>query len=241
MSLVANKDKRIRCVVPQWQSIIDEHFFLFNQAIDQLNPSIDTPYQSIQAVSSGGRNAAWYVEHPLFSGVLRQYRRGGLLGKIIHQRYVWKNALETRSWAEFDMMQYLYTQSFPVPRPVAAMYKRYACFYEAALITERIEGARTLVEVIKTLSPSEHVDYATKVATVIKQMHCLLVNHADLNAFNILVDNKGKIYIIDFDKSRRETTQGKWCEANLDRLERHLKKVLGELGFAFMTHIRQKY
>ena len=89
------------------------------------------------------------------------------------------------------------------------------------------------------VAAQDYPDLALKVAQCISQMHHLNVNHADLNAFNILIDEQGKIYIIDFDKARLEKAQGQWCLDNINRLERHLQKVLGEQGQRFMVYIRQ--
>jgi 3-deoxy-D-manno-octulosonic acid kinase len=49
--------------------------------------------------------------------------------------------------------------------------------------------------------------------------------HADLNAHNILVDDAGRIFIVDFDRGRVLPRYGRWARANLARLRRSLEKV----------------
>lgn len=234
----AVKDKRILCLNEQLAEQLSLEFFQGNQ-VDSAPMS--PPYRSVKAVSTGGRNAAWYVEHDLFSGVVRQYRRGGLIGKLIRSLYGWQGEEKTRSWEEFTILQYLQTKEVSVAKPIAAIYQRCGFFYRAALITERIPEVITLVEAIQQLEHDEQAQdsLAQEVASAIQAMHHALVNHADLNAFNILVrkDFK-KVYLIDFDKARLESAQGKWCQANLNRLERHLVKVLQKEGLQFMQKIR---
>jgi len=49
------------------------------------------------------------------------------------------------------------------------------------------------------------------------------VDHADLNAHNILMGDGG-VSIIDFDRGRLRAP-GKWAAANLARLQRSLMKI----------------
>ncbi len=231
--MISPKDSRIVCA-SSLQDVLNGDFFGLEQ-----ETSLRDVYTSVRPVAVGGRNAAWFVEHPLFSGVLRHYRRGGLIAKLIKQSYWWLGAEKTRAWDEFKVMQYLANHHFPVPMPLAAMYVRRGFFYKAALLTETIPQAKTLVEYLKPLEERDYPDLAWKVAQCIHQMHHLNVNHADLNAFNILVDHQGHIYMIDFDKAKVETSSGQWCLDNINRLERHLQKVLGEQGQRFMVYIRQ--
>lgn len=231
--MISLQDSRILCA-DELAPMATTHWFGLEGSL-----TASGVYHSIKPVSVGGRNAAWFVEHELFSGVLRQYRRGGLVGKLIKQSYCWAGAEQTRAWAEFKVLDYLYKQDFPVPKPLAAMYVKHGFIYQGALITTVIPGAKTLIEAILQTPEQEWSVLAIKVARVIAQMHLLKVNHADLNAFNILLDNQGNVYIIDFDKARIEAAQAQWCEGNINRLGRHLQKVLGERGKNFLVYIRQ--
>src|SRR5699024_11257829 len=60
-------------------------------------------------------------------------------------------------------------------------WHRHGFYYRAALATERVLGARTLASTLNQVSPRP-------VARAIKKMHDAGVFHADLNAFNILLD-----------------------------------------------------
>lgn len=217
-----------------------------------------------------------------FQAVLRQYRRGGLMAKINRYYYFWQGAEQTRAWAELRLLQQMYQAGLAVPRPLAAVYKlRFGGFYTAAILTQTILNAQTLVEVLQTLLQEkaraqtqesqagevltqdtvsvnpveskvanankvdslkciEDVDgeghgvdstaqrsivqsasidrrleeLAERVAKAIVQMHQFGVWHADLNAFNIMVDDTGKVWLLDFDKSERRF-KGEFAENKL--------------------------
>src|SRR5690606_17355149 len=51
-------------------------------------------------VSSGGRGGAWFVDAPFGPCVLRHYLRGGLAAHLSRDRYLWRGAASTRSFAE---------------------------------------------------------------------------------------------------------------------------------------------
>jgi len=60
---------------------------------------------------------------------------------------------------------------------------------------------------------------------VIRRFHQNKVDHADLNACNILLNNHNQIFLIDFDKSKiHSQCDPRWRNANLSRLRRSLQK-----------------
>lgn len=54
-------------------------------------------------------------------------------------------------------------------------------------------------------------------------MHNLQVCHTDLNIHNILLNDKGQFWLIDFDKCY-QSKGDKWKPSNLERLQRSLRK-----------------
>lgn len=108
-----------------------------------------------------------------------------------------------------------------VPRPIAARaVKKHVCNL-ADLITEKVPNARDLVTILQenTLRDEMYV----KIGREIRKMHDAQVNHTDLNIHNILIDERERVWIIDFDKCSIQ--QGNdWKEKNLKRLKRSFKK-----------------
>lgn len=196
----------------------------------------ENPDLRAEKVSKGGRQAAWFIDLPIdMQGVLRFYRRGGLVGKVVQQRYAWMGAGNTRSWAEFVVMQYLQSR-IPqhVPMPLAAMYQRFGWSYEAAIIVERVPNVQPLATCLEKADPQA-------VAKAILAMHEVGVWHADLNAYNILVDAFDQIWLIDFDRARRVSMDDKKRQGNLLRLQRSLHKVCGPAGGLWWEELNRAY
>ena len=168
-----------------------------------------------------GRGTTWFVQTAQGEAALRHYRRGGLLGKLIQDQYLFTGWENTRSCREFLLLQHLQQQGVHVPRPLAARAVKTGVFYRADLITGKIPAAQDLVGILtsRTLSTNEYQRIGAEIAL----LHRAQVNHTDLNIHNILLDADGQVWIIDFDKCRQETGNG-WQQANLDRLLRSFRK-----------------
>jgi 3-deoxy-D-manno-octulosonic acid kinase len=173
------------------------------------------------AAVDGGRGAAWFVG-PSGHWVLRHYRRGGFAARISRDLYWWNGEAAVRSFAEWRLLELLSSRGLPVPRPVAASYRRYGLGYRCDLITQRLANTHSLTQVLKSSALQE--ESWARVAAVIAQLHRNGVDHADLNAHNILLDDEGRVSVIDFDRGRLRAP-GSWQQGNLQRLHRSLLKV----------------
>lgn len=173
-------------------------------------------------VGEGGRGAAWFVEAPFGAAVLRHYLRGGLAARISRDRYLWQGADSTRSFAELRVTRQLFDAGLPVPRPLAALYRREGAFYRAAIVLQRLADVRPFAALA-------HTDEAPwrETGRLIARFHLAGLDHADLNAHNILFDGSGKGWLIDFDRGRLRKPSRAWREANLARLQRSLQKLRG--------------
>ncbi len=88
----------------------------------------------------------------------------------------------------------------------------------------KIDGARDLVGILteETLTPAQY----RAVGRLVRQLHDAGVCHTDLNIHNILLDNEGQFWLIDFDKCGRRDGDS-WKAANLSRLQRSFNKEVG--------------
>ena len=176
-------------------------------------------------VDSGGRGGAWFIDAPFGAAVLRHYLRGGMAARISRDRYLWRGASHTRSFAEFRLMRKLIAQKLPVPRPLAAFYLRDGLRYRAALLMERLEDVRSLAD---RALVAEHGAPWEEAGRLIARFHRAGLDHADLNAHNILFDSNGRGWLIDFDRGVLRIPATHWRERNLKRLLRSLLKLRGE-------------
>ena len=192
--------------------------------------------QAAVQVGEGGRSAAWFVHGDAGAAVLRRYRRGGLTAKLGRRDYLWLGEARTRSFAEFRLLHAMWREGLPVPRPLAAAYWRRGIFYAGAILVERIAGARALAQVMDDGASCQAA------AQAIARMHRAGVWHADLNAYNVLLDPAGAAWLIDFDRGRRLARLSDAArEANLRRLRRSMAKLAGERGDRAWQVLAQAY
>ena len=176
-----------------------------------------------QRVGSGGRGAAWFVRAPWGAMLLRRYLRGGWVAKLSHDGHVWRGEQAVRSFAEFRVMQVLRMRGLPVPAPLAAAYWRQGRHYRAAILMARIMDVRAFGE--RVLADPATAPWEA-CGVLIARFHRAGLDHADLNAYNLLFDDAGTGWMIDFDKARlRGDVEGGWRNANLSRLKRSLDKL----------------
>jgi len=178
------------------------------------------------AAASGGRGSAWFVGSTTHPWVLRHYRRGGLIARLSEDRYWWSGEDRVRSFAEWRLLRYLAERALSVPKPVAAFYRRERLSYRCDLITQRILQAQPLSTALGAGALAARMWHA--VGAAVARLHRHGVDHADLNAHNILLDTAGMVSVIDFDRGQLRTP-GAWTLRNLARLKRSLQKISAAL------------
>ena len=211
----------------------------FNHAeIAQFDPNMLSAqyWQTHNAItgSAQGRGTTWFVEYNnqvrnlKKQWVLRHYYRGGLIGKIINDSYFFTSQTKTRAAQEFTLLTHLHTLSLPAPKPIAYRVTRHGLFYQADLLSSRIENAHDLVAILskKSITPS----LWKKIGATIKRFHEHNIYHHDLNDHNILVNEHEDVFLIDFDRGEvRKSNQARWQQDNIARLQRSLLKELKQI------------
>jgi len=164
----------------------------------QLISCFERPMQTTEAVL-GGRAAVSTIRlKDIGPAVVKNYTRGGVIRKF--NRNIYLKFSRYRCQSEYELLLFLDRLGVSVPKPIAFAYQG-KFFYNAWLITREIQDARTLVELSR-----QHPDKARFVMQdLARQLGILVENHihhVDLHPGNVLVDNKNKLFIIDFDKAR---------------------------------------
>jgi 3-deoxy-D-manno-octulosonic acid kinase len=198
------------------------------QRLRQAEPTLFSPAHwgdKARPVGEGGRGGEWFVDAPFGHCVLRNYLRGGVAAKFSRDRYLWQGPDRTRSFAEFRLMRKLIAHKLPVPQPLAAFYMRDGVRYRAAILMERLEDVRSLADRAQVAGRGAPWEEAGR---LIARFHRAGLDHADLNAHNILFDANGRGWLIDFDRGVLRIPATRWRERNLKRLLRSLLKLRGE-------------
>ncbi|MCS3902676.1 3-deoxy-D-manno-octulosonic acid kinase [Methylohalomonas lacus] len=180
-----------------------------------------------------GRGNSFFFQFSGLNLVLRHYRRGGLVAKLLGDRYLYSGLAASRAWREFTLLARLQQLGLAVPQPVAVRVRRHGVFYRADIVTRQIESSRTLTQCLTQTALAAN-DWAG-IGRTLRQFHDCGVYHADLNAHNILLNAAGRVYLIDFDRGRlRDPRKSGWQQRNLQRLRRSLDKlVAARPGFQF--------
>lgn len=178
-----------------------------------------------RAGAERGRGEVIFVAAADQQWALRHYRRGGWIARFVEDGYPWLGESRTRSFREWRMLARLHAAGLPVPRPVAASWRRRGACYHADLVTVRIAGAAPLSS---RLAAGADVDWRG-IGRTLRSFHEHGAFHADLNAHNILLDERGAAWLLDFDRGRFRAP-GSWQRRNLARLERSLRKIASEPG-----------
>lgn len=201
---------------------------LFDRAqLRQADADIFSPAkwgERARPVDSGGRGGAWYIDAPFGPSLLRLYLRGGWAARFSRDKYIWHGANRTRSFAEFRLTRALLARGLPVPKPVAASYVRTGLQYQAAILLERIADVRSLADraqVAGTDAPWEEA------GRLVARFHRAGLDHADLNAHNLLFNAQRQGWMIDFDRGQLRIPETGWRESNLARLKRSVRKLRG--------------
>jgi 3-deoxy-D-manno-octulosonic acid kinase len=171
---------------------------------------------------SHGRGITYFIEHQGQQWVLRHYRRGGLIARLSDDHYLFTGVLRTRVWREFQLLKKMSELGLPVPRPIAGHIYRKGFSYQADILISKIPAATDLFHHLQQqpLLASQW----QQIGALIARFHQAGIYHADLNIHNLLLDNQGEFYIIDFDRGEQRTPQQSWQQANLQRLLRSCRK-----------------
>ena len=230
-------------------------YSLYNSAlITDFTPDMLTPdYWQIKNAITGtaqGRGTTWFIRYLTDDNkineeddntqqaqhwVLRHYYRGGLIGKVIKDSYLFNGIENSRAMREFYLLKQMQKWQLPAPKPVACSITRHGLFglcYRADLLSSRIENAQDLVAILSKESIDDNV--WRKIGATIKRFHDHGIYHHDLNSHNILIDERQDVHLIDFDRGELRqademSNAGHWKESNMSRLQRSFLKELHQL------------
>ncbi|MFT5162598.1 MAG: 3-deoxy-D-manno-octulosonic acid kinase [Alteromonadaceae bacterium] len=172
-----------------------------------------------------GRADTWFFQHDRTKGVLRHYWRGGMIGKLLQDQYLYLGLGRTRVYQEFTLLTHLHKKGLNVPFPIGAHVVKQGFVYRGDIITGAIPGAQSLLDILKIRRLS--ADELAKVADCIANFHQNGVYHADLNINNILISQYHTVYLIDFDRGMLKPPDPSWQRQNIDRLHRSFTKEAG--------------
>ena len=211
----------------------NNHYYLYDTELlpqaqaELFDPRYHRHQRNIQGEALG-RGTTYFVRIDNNACVLRHYRRGGFVAKLLTDQYFWTGIEHTRAWREWHLLTQMLEKGLPVPRPVAAHVEKTGFYYRADLIMLRLSASKSLADwLCKKDLP---VEQWRNIGKTLRAFHNAGVYHADLNAHNILLTDQSEVYLIDFDKGQIRPQVGSWQQANMDRLQRSLQKLNSQIS-----------
>jgi 3-deoxy-D-manno-octulosonic acid kinase len=176
---------------------------------------------------AGGRGGAFSLTLPGgLRAVLRCYRRGGALARLVRETYLGPGA---RPFRELAVTAEARRRGVAAPEVLAARVEGRVA-YRGAIVTAEVPGAVTLLEALRHAGSGERRRaLAAGAGRVVADMHRAGICHADLNLTNLLASagGAGNLTIVDFDRARlaRGPLAPRTRRGNLTRLARSLRKL----------------
>lgn len=159
---------------------------------------IKNPSGESSSVLGGRRKVNIYELANIGRVAVKHYLRGGLLHYLVKEKYVkWG---KTRGQLEFEWLHLVRQLGISAPEPIAFVFDGQR-FYKCWLITREIKNHKTFAEL--SFTPQNNLEELMD--GVLAQVFILIQNrilHVDLHPGNVLIDNEGKAFIIDFDKAK---------------------------------------
>jgi len=151
---------------------------------------------------------------------LKKYFRGGILGRVLGDRYF----SERRFLRELGACERVRREGVSVPVPLALVVKKEGLFTRAWLFTEPVEGTVSLGEALRAKSGAERRRLIRSAGEAVGRMHAAGILHPDLTLENVRADADGAIVLFDFDRASFSTCPVR-RRLNLFRLHRSAVKL----------------
>jgi 3-deoxy-D-manno-octulosonic acid kinase len=201
-------------------------------ALDEMIALLTGPQrESAPASGVGGRGGTHRLVLPGGKTVfLRKYLRGGFARHFARDLYVLR---PERPLRELIVTEAARAAGCPVPHVLAICIEEAGIGYRGWLVTEAIDAARPLVDVVGERDAAAGAALLAKAAEAIRGLHAAGVYHVDLNGHNVLVGPGDRISFVDFDRAYlAEPLLPGRTEAALARLGRSLAKLGAAPGLA---------
>lgn len=176
--------------------------------------------QGLLAGAAPGRGTTVFIDAPFGPAVLRRFLRGGWAARISKDRYLFTGVEASRPFREFHLLRRMREAGLNVPAPIAALCERGGLACRGALLTRRIAPALPLADQF-----GNALDWY-RLGAELRGFHDAGVEHADLNARNILLHgDSGAAWLVDFDRSTFTPGIAVDGARNLARLWRSIEKL----------------
>lgn len=194
---------------------------VLRQGSEQIADALFAP-EKCEVLTTVGRGAMrsfpWL---PGQRGILRRYRRGGIIRHLLRESYLLRN----RPLCEFLLHNRLKELGLPVPNLLGVSWTRRGFLYSGFLATEELLGVD--LDGWLRLHREDQEGCRSELnacGKLIKEMHDAGIIHGDLQVKNIFICGQSP-FIMDLDGARlHPALHALRCQCNLLRLRRSFEK-----------------
>jgi 3-deoxy-D-manno-octulosonic acid kinase len=158
--------------------------------------------------------------------VCRRYRRGGWMASIMRGDLYLAGGV-SRPLLELRAAATARERGIRTPAVVAGAVYRAGPFYRADLITEQVPDARSLAAcLLDARHDRDRTGPLRRAGEAVRSLERARIEHRDLNAGNVLLSPDGLTWIVDLDRCRALSPDGREPAGQMRRrLERSLRRL----------------
>lgn len=213
------------------QSVILYDDTLIHNLNDDIFNPIHWKNRQVLPESKKGRGSVFFIDWEGRSCALKHYCRGGFLSKLIYDQYLYVGLEETRSFKEWNLLNQMQALNLPVPLPIAARIRRSGFIYQADLLTEVIPSVQSMGDKLRQELMTQ--DLWKAIGECLSRFHQHGIIHQDLNVENIQINPNGRVFFLDFDKTKFSKSSPQILHANLNRLRKSILKLTLSINLDF--------
>ena len=146
-----------------------------------------------------GRRSVSCLDIPRIGpAVVKHYRRGGMIAHLNKERYL--RTGKTRCQVEYEQMVRAGQAGVNIPEPIAFAFKGLV-LYRGWLVTKEIAHQQTLAR-LSLREPERLPEVMDRFSKQLAKLVAHGLWHVDLHPGNVLIDEGGRVFLVDFDKAR---------------------------------------
>lgn len=164
------------------------------------------------------------------SVVIKEYRRGGLIGRLLGNSHL--RIGTGRAESEVEYLNLAAANKVNVPAPIGYVETK-GFIYKAWSVLREIPGATSLAEMARQDTSKVDLILDKAAAEIVKLIQSRIF-HIDLHPGNVLISDSGEVFLIDFDKASKFTGELKdlrdmyLCRWRRAVIKHNLPHFLGE-------------